>query len=68
MNPRREKRGPRTPALKKKNGECIIPGAMPAEALADYVLKAGGDEADRIRSYVEWQAPDETVKHLEGTL
>jgi len=38
---------------------------MPAEALAEYVLKAGGDEADVIRSYVEWQAPDETVKHLE---
>jgi hypothetical protein len=65
MNPRREKRSPRTPALKKKNGECVIPGAMPAETLADYVIKAGGDEADRIRSYVEWQAPDETVKHLE---
>jgi hypothetical protein len=65
MSPKKEKRSPRTPAYKKKNGECVIPGAMPAEALADYVLKAGDDEADRVRSYVEWQAPDETVKHLE---
>lgn len=65
MSPRKEKRSPRTPAHKKKNGECVIPGAMPAEALADYVLKVGDDEADRVRSYVEWQAPDETVKHLE---
>jgi hypothetical protein len=65
MSPRKEKRSPRTPAHKKKNGECVIPGAMPAEALGDYVLKAEGDEAERIRSYVEWQAPDETVKHLE---
>ena len=38
---------------------------MPAEALADYVLKAGDDEADGIRSYVEWQAPNEAVRHLE---
>ena len=28
-------------------------------------MKAGDDEADGIRSYVEWQAPDETVRHLE---
>jgi hypothetical protein len=38
---------------------------MPAEALADYVLKSGNDEADHIRSYFECEAPDETVKHLE---
>jgi hypothetical protein len=38
---------------------------MPAEALADYVLETGDGEADGIRSYVEWQAPDETVRHLE---
>jgi len=66
MNPRKEKRTPRTPAHKKENGECVIPGAMPVEALADYVINAGGDdESDSIRSYVEWQAPDETVRHLE---
>jgi hypothetical protein len=65
MSPRKEKRRPRTPAHEKKNGECVIPGAMPAEALADYVLKAEDDEAERIRSYMEREAPDETVKHLE---
>jgi len=43
-------------------GECVIPPAIPADALADFVLNAGGTEADRVRSYVEWQAPDETVK------
>jgi len=65
MSPRREKKSPRTSAHKKEKGECVIPSAMPVEVLADYVLKANGDEADRIRSYVEWQAPDETVKYLE---
>jgi len=64
MNLTKGKRSPRTPAFKKEEGRCVIPGAMPAEALADYVLKAGDDEADGIRSYVEWQAPDETVRHL----
>jgi len=46
----------------KPKGECVIPPAIPADALADFVLNAGGTEADRVRSYVEWQAPDETVK------
>ncbi|MGZ3393137.1 MAG: hypothetical protein ACXWPK_03205 [Isosphaeraceae bacterium] len=46
-------------------GECVIPPAIPADALADFVLNSGGTEADRVRSYVEWQAPDETVKYLE---
>ena len=49
----------------KSKGECIIPPAIPAEALADFVLNAGGTEADRVRSYVEWQTRGETVKHLE---
>jgi len=38
---------------------------MPAEVLAGFVLNTDGNEADQIRSYVEWQAPGETVKHLE---
>lgn len=59
------KRTPRTPAHKEEDGECVIPGAMPAEALGDYVLPTEGTEADRIRSYVEWQAHDEVVQHLE---
>ena len=65
MVPKTKKRLPRTRAHTKKNGECVIPGAIPAEALAGFVLDKGGNEADGIRSYLEWQAPDETVKHLE---
>lgn len=65
MNPRREKRSSRTPAFKKKNGKCIIPGAMPAEALADYMIKSDNDETEHIRSYFECEAPDETIRHLE---
>ncbi len=49
----------------KPKSECVIPHAMPAEALADFVLNTGGTEADRVRSYVEWQTRGETVKHLE---
>ena len=65
MAQKKENRSPRTPAFKKKNGKCVIPGAMPAEALTDYIIKPEGDETDSIRSYVECQARDETVKHLE---
>ena len=49
----------------KKDGECVIPAAIPIEALASFVLDKGRNEADQIRSYIEWQAPDESVKHLE---
>jgi hypothetical protein len=65
MKPKAKKRLPRTRSHTKKNGDCVIPGAMPAEALADFVLNKGGNEADQIRSYVEWQARGETVRHLE---
>jgi hypothetical protein len=65
MVPKAKKSQPRTRAHTIKNGECVIPSAIPAEALASFVLDKGGNEADRIRSYIEWQAPDETVKHLE---
>jgi len=65
MSQRKEKKIPRTSSYKKENGKCVIPGAMPAEVLADYVLETHGKDADSIRSYVEWQAPDEIVKHLE---
>lgn len=55
----------RTKAHKKKNGERVIPAAIPIEALAGFVLNKGSNESDQIRSYIEWQAPDEIVKHLE---
>jgi hypothetical protein len=65
MVPKTKRRLLRTKAHTKKDGECVIPSAIPAEALAGLVVKKGGNEADQIRSYVEWQARDETVKHLE---
>lgn len=65
MVPKTKKRLPKTRAHTKKNGECVSPAAIPAEALAGFVLAKGGNEGDGIRSYLEWQAPDETVKHLE---
>jgi len=65
MSPKGKQRLPRTKAHTKKNGECVIPAAMPAEALPGFVLNKGGSDADQIRSYIEWQSADETVKHLE---
>jgi len=65
MNSRKDKRSLRTRAFKKKDGECIIPGAMPAEELEGYVITSADEEVSQIRTYVEWQAPDEIVKHLE---
>jgi hypothetical protein len=38
---------------------------MPVEELGAYVVGAGPDEGSQVRSYVEWQAADERVKHLE---
>lgn len=65
MTPKAKKNLPRTKAHTKKNGECVIPAAIPVEALAGFVLDKGRNEADQIRSYLQWQAPDEIVKHLE---
>jgi hypothetical protein len=65
MTSKANKSLPRTKAHTKKNGECVIPSAIPIEALAGFVLDKDRNEADQIRSYIEWQAPDESVKHLE---
>src|SRR6185503_11914983 len=65
MTSKANKSLPRTKAHTKKNGECVIPVAIPIEALAGFVLDKGGNEADQIRSYIESQAPNESVKHLE---
>lgn|SRR5579864_2092323 len=59
----KKKRSRSKPKIDK--GECVIPPALPAEALCEFVLNAGGKESDRVSSYVEWQAPDETVLRLE---
>lgn len=60
-----KKKSLRTPAYKTEKGECVIPGAIPSEALSGFVVKTGGREAEDVRSYMEWQAPDEHVKHVE---
>ena len=55
----------KTPMFKNEKGKCTIPGAMPAEALRNFLVDEERLERDEIRSYVEWQAPKEKVKHLE---
>jgi hypothetical protein len=63
MVDRKKRRSTSKPKIDKE--ECVIPPALPVEALGEFVLNAGGKESDRVRSYVEWQAADETVLHLE---
>jgi len=65
MTSKANKRLLQTKAHTKKNGECVIPAAIPIEALGEFVLDRDKNEADQIRSYIEWQAPDESVRHLE---
>ena len=61
----KEKKKPKTPSYKTVKGECIIPGALPAEELDAFVVKKEISESESIRGYIEWQAPNEKVKHLE---
>src|SRR4051794_20250189 len=65
MVDRKKKPSPRPRKDEINKDECMVPPALPADALGDFVLNAGGKEADRVRSYVEWQAAGETVLHLE---
>ncbi len=65
MKPTKDKKIAPIPPDKHLPGECLIPGAMPVEALAEYVLNANAPDADNIRSYIQLEAPDETVTHLE---
>lgn len=52
--------------IPQQSTECSVPGApLPAEELARYSL-AGDPHADKeVAFYVESQAPDETVRHVE---
>ena len=65
MVERKKKAQAHSPKQKIDKDDCVIPPALPTAALGDFVLNAGGKESDSIRSYVEWQAPAETVLHLE---
>lgn len=63
--PIKKKRRLKTPAHTNVKGECTIPGAFPVEALKQFIVKPESEDSNRILSYVEWQAPDEKVEHLE---
>lgn len=65
MKPKKKKAKPKTPAYKNLRGECIIPGAMPAEALGGFVVNEAAAEEAAVRAYVEREARGERVKHLE---
>lgn len=54
-----------TPAHKTLQGECVIPGAMPPEALGQFVVNEAAAEESAVRRYVEREARDEKVTHLE---
>jgi hypothetical protein len=49
----------------EKADACTIPPALPVEALPEFVLNQPAREAEDVRRYVEWQARDEKVLHLE---
>jgi len=51
---------------KKPEGECVLPPpAMPPEELARYSVERDPHSESDIAQYVEGQARDETVKHVE---
>lgn len=54
-------RGRKTPPSE----ECIIPPVIPPAVAGKYVLNRVEHEERAIRDYMDWQAPDETVAHLE---
>jgi hypothetical protein len=65
MAQNKKKLKPRTPPHKMVQGECVIPGAMPPGSLGQFVVKGAATQEKAVRAYVEWQARDEKVKHLE---
>jgi len=49
-----------------RNGECFVPShSIPAQELARYSVDSDPHSEGDIASYVEGQAPDETVQHVE---
>jgi hypothetical protein len=45
--------------------DCVVPPPTPFEALPELLVKRNPREEQEIREYVEWQAKDEGVTHLE---
>ena len=58
----------KTPTRNKLKGDCVIPGPMPVEALGQLIISEDVTEEEAVRGYVEWQARDEKVKHLEKVM
>ena len=65
MAQNKKKPGRSTSTRKPAQGECVIPGTMPVEALGQFVVKGAATQEEAVRAYVEGQARDEKVKHLE---
>jgi hypothetical protein len=64
MTPKKQSRL-KTPSHKTVKGECVIPGAMPAEALSQFVVNEAAADQEAVKSYVELEARGEKVEHLE---
>jgi hypothetical protein len=45
--------------------DCVIPPAIPVDALSGLVFERDEKSAEEIAAYVEGLSPDETVKHAE---
>jgi len=58
----------RRPAAAPAADDCIIPPAIPVEALSGLVFEQDEKSADEIATYVEGQARGETVAHAEKVM
>lgn len=57
---------PKEDAERAQNGECVVPShAVPAEELARYSVERDPHSEKDISDYVELEARDETVRHVE---
>ncbi len=54
--------------LKSTASECIIPPAIPLDALSGLVFERDARSADEIAAYVEGQSPGEKVVHAEKVM
>jgi predicted RNA-binding Zn-ribbon protein involved in translation (DUF1610 family) len=54
------------PRKKRPDTDCVIPGPVPSSALGRVKVRPDPEHEQRhVREYIESQAPDETVGHLE---
>jgi hypothetical protein len=64
--PKKAKKATRPP--KAIEEDCIIPPALPVEALSGLVFERDDKSAEEIAAYVESQSPREKVKHAEKVI